>query len=37
MDTETPLALELRENKLQVCLFEISKRFLGVFQRKRLR
>ena len=37
MDTETPLALELRENKLQDCLFEISKRFLEVFQRKGVR
>lgn len=37
MDTETPLVLELRENKLQGCLFEISKRFLGVFQPKGVR
>lgn len=34
MDTETQLALELRENKLPDCLVEVSKRFLEVFQRK---
>jgi signal transduction histidine kinase len=37
MDTETQLALELRENKLSDCLVEVSKRFLEVFQRKGVR
>jgi signal transduction histidine kinase len=37
MDMETPLVLELRENKLRDCLVEMSKRWLEAFHRKGVR
>jgi signal transduction histidine kinase len=37
MGTETPLVLELRENKLRDCLVEICKQWLEALQRKGVR
>ena len=37
MEAETPLILELRENKLRDCLVKMCKRWLEAFQRKGVR